>query len=172
MNTIVERQLDMVYRIACVQTRHTADAEDVTQEVFLEYIRRQPVFADIEHEKAWFIRVTTHRCRNLFKTAWRRRVALGDASDDGGAPGTSGVSPYGESRQWVTRPTAIHDDVRDAMLSLSAQDRTVIYLHYYETMDVQTMARVLNISASAVKKRLQRAREKLKLILGGDQDER
>ncbi|MCL2545669.1 MAG: hypothetical protein FWE06_00545 [Oscillospiraceae bacterium] len=78
MNTIpiVDRQLDTVYRIACVQTRHTADAEDITQEVFLEYARRQPTFASPEHETAWFIRVTMHRCKNLFKTAWRRHVSF------------------------------------------------------------------------------------------------
>ena len=152
MDAIFQRHLDTIYRIACANTRHTADAEDVTQDVFLEYLRRQPKFESDEHEKAWFVRVTMHRSRDIFRTAWRRRVQLTDAQIDTGAHTNSGND----------------SDMHAALLSLPANDRTILYLYYYESADVQTIARMLKLSKSAVEKRLQRARAKLKTILGGD----
>lgn len=38
---IIERYAPMVYRIALNRTLNTADAEDVMQEVFLRYIRKE-----------------------------------------------------------------------------------------------------------------------------------
>ena len=42
-------------------------AEDIFQEVFLRYIRKQPHFENETHEKAWFIRVTINCSKSLFQ---------------------------------------------------------------------------------------------------------
>lgn len=57
---IIERNGNMVYRLAYAQMKNSADTDDVYQEVFYRYIRKQPVFENEEHEKAWFIRVTVN----------------------------------------------------------------------------------------------------------------
>ena len=49
---IIERYAPMVYRIALNRTRTPADAEDVMQEVFLRYIRRERFFESEEHLNA------------------------------------------------------------------------------------------------------------------------
>jgi len=146
MTEIISRNLDVVYKIARMQSAN--DADDIVQEVFLEYIRRTPQFINTEHERAWFIRTTTHRARNLFKSAWRRRV---ESLDD-----VPIIIDFGfEDR----------NEVREALAKLSSEARTVVYLYYFEQQDVSAIANILQISPSAVKKRLQRAREKLKTIL-------
>ena len=45
----------MVYRLAMAYLGRTADAEDVTQEVFCRLLWRAPGFADGEHEKRWLL---------------------------------------------------------------------------------------------------------------------
>jgi len=147
MDAIIERQMNMVYRIACAQTRHTADAEDVTQDVFGKYIKSRPHFESLEHEKAWFVRVTMNTCRDLFKSAWKKRVELSDEPLNGGVINSIG-------------------DVHAALLSLDDKSRIIIYLHYYESADTDTIAQLLGISSSAVRKRLERARARLRDILG------
>ena len=47
---------DMVYRLAYAQTRSRHDADDIFQEVFLQTVRKRPVFDSVEHEKAWLLR--------------------------------------------------------------------------------------------------------------------
>jgi RNA polymerase sigma-70 factor (ECF subfamily) len=53
----------------------------------------------------------------------------------------------------------------NAVSRLPEKYSTVIYLHYYEDIKVNDIAKILKISPSAVKLRLKRGREKLKNIL-------
>ena len=53
-----------VYRLAMVYLGQPADAEDVTQEVFLKLLHKAPAFHDVEHEKRWLLRVTANLCRD------------------------------------------------------------------------------------------------------------
>ena len=63
---------DMVYRLAYAQTRNRHDADDIFQEVFLQTVRKRPVFDSVEHEKAWLLRVTLNCLKSHWRMAWRR----------------------------------------------------------------------------------------------------
>ena len=63
---------DMVYRLAYAQTRSRHDADDIFQEVFLQTVRKRPVFDSVEHEKAWLLRVTLNCLKSHWRMAWRR----------------------------------------------------------------------------------------------------
>jgi RNA polymerase sigma-70 factor (ECF subfamily) len=54
-----------------------------------------------------------------------------------------------------------------AVLNLPAKYRGVIHLYYYEDYSITEIAGILNVSESAVRMRLMRARQKLKEQLGG-----
>lgn len=148
---------DMVYRVALTHTQTREDAEDAAQEAFVIYARRRPEFAGAEHAKAWFLRVTMRCCGKIRNSAHRRRsVSLSGWEDS--AAGASGSGP----------PVS---DVRLALLSLKPEYRAPVYLFYYEDMSVRGVADVLQLSETAVKKRLERARAQLRDILGGDLDD-
>ncbi len=53
----------------------------------------------------------------------------------------------------------------EELYSLPAKYKTVLMLHYFEGYSVSEIAQILKISNSAVKKRLQRGREALKIAL-------
>lgn len=80
---------DMVYRLAFLRTRSSADAEDVLQEVFVRCLRSRPRWTDAEHQKAWFIRVTLNCTKSLVTSAWRRHTA----SLESAPPDTMRCSP-------------------------------------------------------------------------------
>ncbi len=151
MEAVIDRNLARVYRVALARTGHRQDAEDVTQEVFLTFLRNPPVFRDDEHEKAWFIRAALHRSVNVVTGNWRSKVVVG--------------------RDDLPDQPAADAPLHDALLSLPHDERTLIYLHYYERMDLAQLAQLLGISAGAAKKRLSRARGKLKTVLGDHDDE-
>ena len=75
---IVRIHGSMVYRLALVQTRNRADAEDVFQDVFVALVRRMARggrgFESAEHVRAWLLRATVDRGRDLARAAWRRRT--------------------------------------------------------------------------------------------------
>lgn len=68
------RNSNTVYRLAYAQMKNTSDADDVYQEVFYRYIRKKPLFESLEHEKAWFIRVTVNCCKTSLKSFWKTKV--------------------------------------------------------------------------------------------------
>ena len=73
---------DMVYRIALNQTRSAADADDVTQTVFMRLYAKPPADAEGDRLKHWLIRVTANECKSLWRSAWRRRVSLQEVTDE------------------------------------------------------------------------------------------
>lgn len=141
-----------VYRLAYAHTGSSADAEDVTQDVFLRLLTKAPDFADDEHAKAWLLRVAVNRTRDLFRSPWRRKVPLETAE---AYPAPAGPIP-GETLA--------------AVLDLPPKLRTVIHLFYYEDLSVREIAQLLQIREGAVKTRLSRARVLLReyLTQGGE----
>ena len=69
--TYFKEQYSLVYRVAFMQMKGHADAEDAVQEVFVRLLKYQPQFEDKEHEKAWFIRTTINICKDIMKSKWR-----------------------------------------------------------------------------------------------------
>ena len=136
-----------VYRLAMVYLGRHADAEDVTQEVFVRLLSRAPAFSDGEHEKRWLLRVTANLCRDQLRGFWRRRVT--------GLEDTLPAAPPQEREALA------------AVMALPERYKLPIHLHYYEGYSVAEVGEILKLGQSAVKMRLKRGREMLKLELEG-----
>ena len=70
----IEKYADMVRRICYVHLKNSSDVEDIFQDVFLQLIRYEMRFDSDAHEKAWLIRVTINKCKDLHKSFFRSRV--------------------------------------------------------------------------------------------------
>lgn len=68
---LFHRYKDPVYRLALSFTGSAADAEDVTQTVFLKYLETQPEL-EVGKEKAWLLQVPANQCRDLWRRLRRR----------------------------------------------------------------------------------------------------
>ena len=67
LEVLYDKYSDMLYRIALSELLNSYDAQDAVQDVFAKYIKASPRFHDDNHERAWFIRVTVNRCRDLLR---------------------------------------------------------------------------------------------------------
>ncbi len=65
-----QRYLDTVFRVAYNYLKSAADADDVTQNVFLKLLNEKKVFENDSHIKNWLIRVTINECKNLVRSKW------------------------------------------------------------------------------------------------------
>ena len=142
---------DMVYRLAFLRLKSSADAEDILQEVFVRCLNNRTSFRDAEHQKAWLIRVTINCTKTLTTSAWRRHTV--------------------PERDNVLTEMEDHTDVYAAVLALPRDYRTAIHLYYYEGYSTPEIAALLNCSQSTIRNRLMRARNLLKTMLGGEFDE-
>lgn len=146
--TIYNTYGEMLYRIAFVYLGNPQDTEDVLQDVFFTFLNNSPKFKDDEHQKAWLIRTTQNKAVNLLKSASRKNVNIDDL-------------------QIHIKDTNndLHIDILKKVLSLSPKYKSVIVLYYYNDYSVNEISQILKISKSAVKMRLKRSRELLKIEL-------
>lgn len=75
---LVEKYMDMVFRVAYGYMRSCDDADDVTQEVLLRLYRTDTLFESEEHVKNWLLRVTVNQCKKVFRSPWRRVESIED----------------------------------------------------------------------------------------------
>lgn len=158
VSEMINRNSDMVYRLAFSMVKSVQDAEDVHQEVFIRYIRTNPLFESREHERAWFIRVTTNLCKNLWKSAWRQKMVSMDSLEE-----------TQEGNAYVQQSLNDEEELLvETVKRLPFKYRVVVHLFYYEEMSLEEIAQALNLKSSNVRTRLTRARKMLREWLKED----
>lgn len=142
---IVERYMPMIYRIAYTRVQNAADAEDITQEVFLKYLKADKAFSDEEHRKMWLIRVTVNTIKSMLTSAWKRHNTL--------------------TLEEIPEPSYMDpevSDLKEKVEALPEKYRIPMFLYYYEELSVKEIAHALQSSEGTVKSLLSRGREKLR----------
>lgn len=152
---VVRYYSPMVYRIALTKTQSSYDADDIFQEVFMKLCLNTKPFESEEHRKAWIIKVTINCCNSHFTAPWRKNV---DSLDD---------AIISQIPDETTEECDLGDgpDIYARVLKLPQNMKEVVLLYYYEEMSIREISQVLQTSEVNIKKRLSRARQKLKLEL-------
>lgn len=144
---MVELFKNTVFHIAYCYLKNKADADDVTQEVFLKLYTYEKVFENDEHIKAWLIRVTVNSSKNLLK-ANKRRLFV----------------PI-ESVKEIPAETDCENNLLSLIMKMKTDNRFVLYMHYYEGYSVKDISKILGINESAVTSRLYRGRKQLEKLM-------
>ena len=141
---LVEAYADMILRISYQYLKQTHDAEDICQTVFLKYLTCAPDFDDFAHEKAWIIRTAINACKDVLRSAHRRKTVSLEEADA------------------VTAPAVPDTEILDAVKQLPENYRISIYLFYYEEYSAKEIAAILGKSEGTVNQYLSRGRRKLR----------
>ncbi len=139
-----------ILRLSYSYTKNLSDAEDITQEVFINLYDNFNKFSDEEYMKKWCIKVAINKCKNLSLSAWHKKISFITEKEENTIPCKRDDS----------------SDILNALFRFSPKYRVVIILHYYNGYKVKEIADILKIKESAVKTRLKRGREKLQEIIG------
>jgi len=132
-------------------------AQDAAQEAFLQAYRDLPSLTEPMAFPGWFRKIVFKYCDRIKRRKPRPSVSLAEAPE---------IADYGANPAEVfavSQFSSIRDaKIATALQSLSETDRSVITLFYMGEHSIETIGAFLQLSQSAVKKRLQRARERLK----------
>lgn len=144
---VYERNVDTVYKICFIYLKNKVDAEDMTQNTFIKYLRYNPTFESLKHEKNWFIKTSTNICKNHFKSWWNKNTYLTEELD-------------------------ISDNIKEDfetlgyIMDLPPKYKSIIYMHYYEGFKTKEISEILNINESTVRTHLSKGRNMLKERMG------
>ena len=158
---LLHRYRTPLIRFLYRMVQNQAVAEELAQDVFLRVYRARKNYQATAKVSTWLFCIATRRALN-----WRRdvRKEQGNESLDGDARERplhqiSDRRPTVE-QILVCRTTA--DEIRSAVLALSAKQRAAVILHKYHGMEYSEIAASLKCSESAVKSVLFRAYENLR----------
>ncbi len=169
---LVERHKQMVYYLAYDMCGNQADAEDVSQDVFMKVYRAIDRFDASGSLGAWVRRIAV----NTAIDARRKRkptVGLAGHTDESGDYAGLDIAASGHEVNPEQRAGSadIDDRVRAALDQLSAQERAVFILRHYEDMKLQDIAKTLTIAEGTVKSALFRSTRKLREMLSAFRDD-
>ena len=136
-----------IYAVAYNYLQNSNDACDIMQDSFVKLLESGQNFNDLNHIKAWTIRVCINASKNFLRD---NKIHTEIQFADYIANCISGVN---ESHD----PTVLQ-----AVLTLPEKYRIPIHLFYYEDYSIKEIASVLGISESAGKVRLKRGRDMLR----------
>ena len=154
LESVIDRYSDMLYKICFLILKNEQDTKDVLQETFLIYYTKQPKLESEEHKKAWLIKVSQNKCKEFLR--FHKRHAAIPLEDM-------------EETLVITDGMNANDkEILSIIWDLDYKLKSVVILHYIEGYTVNEVASILKTSPSAVKKRLQRAREKLSVKFKGE----
>ena len=148
LEAVIQKYSDMLYKICFVILKNEHDTKDVLQDTFMIYYTKSPGFASEDHRKAWLIRVSQNKCKEFLRFHKRHASASLDNID--------------ETEIITNGMNEVEKELLSMIWDMNLKLKSVVILHYIMGYSVDETADILKISSAAVKKRLQRAREKLK----------
>lgn len=174
---LVSRHEGRVYALAWRILRNQHDAEDITQQTFLDALEHLDGFRGDARFGTWLLRIATYAALKVI----RKRQGLDTISLEGAthpdaeadAPRPEFVADWRESPEHLVRNRETARLIESALDELDEKHRVVFLLRDVEGLSIRETAETLGISEANVKVRLLRARlqlrERLTRIFGDPQ---
>lgn len=155
---LFRRYQTVVWRACYGMMRNSRDAEDLTQEVFFKAYRSLGKFEGRSSFKTWIYRIAINTAQNEIRRRSRRAQEAETAVED-----MAEYLPSNTSLEATVLARQQHRLLQQAMASLRPEEYEVLYLKDIEERPYAEIAEQLNISLSAAKMRVQRARLALRV---------
>ena len=135
---------DTLYHVAKTLLYNDADCADAIQEAIVKAFTNLHTLRQDSYAKTWLVRILINECYAVMRRE-KRIVSLEEY----------------QCEETASEPED-YSDLYEAVRQLKPKIRICVTLYYLEGYSVRETAKLLDITESAVKKRLARAREMLR----------
>lgn len=150
---LFQRYKSRVYRLAMFISRNSADAAEITQDVFFKVYSGLPQFRGEATFDTWLYRIVSSACRDHARKS-RRFLLLDSAFWSSRA--TQAMPP-----EHGVQPNGAREAVRSAIASLPEKFRIPVVLRYVEDLSYEEISKILDCPSGTVAARLSRAHKML-----------
>lgn len=152
-----EQALPRVYRYLLAHSGPDVDlAEELTQQTFIEAVRRRSTFDGRSDVVTWLCAIGRHKLVDHYRRSGRERqrdLRIASRWTDG------------ESQVWSQHE--LRDGVQAALAHLTGEQRIVLILRYLDQLPVREIASTIGRSEKATESLLSRAREAFRQAYAG-----
>lgn len=152
----VQAHLKRIYVLIYRLVGNAADAQDLTQEVFIKALQRQEQLRDLDKAAHWLSRIATNTAMDHLRR--RSRRAESDLENlPGPLPAPDGESP--EDRLLRAERAAL---LEEGLSRLTPRERAALVLRDLEDLPAEEVARLLNCGKATVRSHIANARIKFR----------
>jgi RNA polymerase sigma-70 factor, ECF subfamily len=156
-----------IYSVCLRMTNNTAEAEDLTQDAFVQVFRKLATFRGDSALSTWLYRIAVNTVLMYFRKKTLRQISLDE--------------PYSQDAKTVRREYGSRDDrltgcvdriaLARAITELPTGYRTIFLLHEVEGYEHQEIAELLKCSVGNSKSQLHKAKLRIRELLARAQKE-
>jgi RNA polymerase sigma factor (sigma-70 family) len=160
---LVDKYKASIFALIYSKVQNFHDAQDITQDVFLEAYRDLRKLRHWDSFVWWLYSIAYNNCKNWFRAQSKRPDSNFIEDQEQEKLETPSINAYHEN--------LVNESLRDTLDSLPEKYREVLTLYYLGGMDSVEIARAIGTSPTAVRQRLSRARIQLKkeaLVMMGE----
>lgn len=163
---LVEQYQGKVIKTAYYYLGNMEDAEDLSQEIFVEILRSLPAFRGASSLSSWIYRIAVNRSLNELKRKKRRQLFVNIGQyfrnpDEVGSKKDEAVTVAPDDLEARENQKLLFD----ALEKLPHRQRTAFMLSKFEELPYREIAGVMNLSVSSVESLLHRAKINLQRLL-------
>jgi len=145
-----------VYRFILKKVSTTADAEELTQDVFLSCLKALPLFRGESSIWTWMMHVAQHEVADYYRKRYAKKCILALPLPD--------FLPT----QPVQRAEEISQKVLTVLEVMSQEHREILLMKYLDRKKVAQIATETGKSVKSVESTLFRARDEFKVLYGAE----
>ena len=145
---------EYLIRLAYLYVKDWSTAEDIMQEVFINYYQKADQFENRSSLKNYLSKMTINKCHDHLRS-WKNKRSLFSNS-------IGNLIPSSKSPEEAYEQQFGQANLTSKVLELPIKYREAILLFYYQEFTSKEISQLLNCSENTVKTRLRRAKGLLK----------
>lgn len=149
---LYDRYAPMVRAICNDHTADLAEAQDLSQDVFLKVFGKLGHLREPDRFAVWLVGITRNECRDWLRRRSRHRRLFADSIPDVPAPASNDADDNSEA-------------VLEAMRLLPERERLAVHAFYLRGESADAVRTLLGLSVSGTYRLIERAREQLAKLL-------
>lgn len=155
---LVETYQTHVYNLCYRMLGEQQSAEDAAQETFLRAYQHLHRYDQKRPFATWLLSIAAHYCIDRMRRRKFLMSSLEESEEEAGfeMPDVDAPNPESETLRSEQR-----EHMQSVLLKLDSVDRAAVVLRYWHDSSEAEIAETLNLTVSAVKSRLHRARREL-----------
>ena len=159
----VERYKKKIYYIAYDITGDQADAEDVSQEVFIKVFRSLKTFRRNAKISSWLYQISVNASIYLLrKKSSKPEKSMDDIERADIQESLPGTGTRAQNPEKSAEDFLIQKHISQALQKVSPKERSVFVMRHYNELKIREIAEILSISPGTVKALFYRATRKLR----------
>jgi RNA polymerase sigma-70 factor (ECF subfamily) len=159
--SLVEAYYARCLRFALHMLSSQGDAEEAVQDTFVRVYRALPTYVEQESFEPWLFRILANRCRSAGARERRRAEFV----EFGEVPDRPSEGRHDDSIAW-------REEIALALAALPPEQREAFLMRHVEDLSYEDMAIATGAGISALKMRVKRACDSLRVRLTEDDDAR